>query len=93
MPPGEARQFVLPPLNDNGTGISRGVICGKLIAEMVDGRGSDHLDTMLASNAVIGGVCVISVIGRTEVLTTQIKGSTRQNTNSPPRPYPIPARS
>jgi glycine/D-amino acid oxidase-like deaminating enzyme len=32
----------------NGTGISRGVICGKLIAEMVCGEGSDHLDLMLA---------------------------------------------
>ena len=32
----------------NGTGLSRGAICGKLIAEMVCGEGSDLLDAMLA---------------------------------------------
>jgi glycine/D-amino acid oxidase-like deaminating enzyme len=32
----------------NGTGLSRGAICGKLIAEMVCGEGSDLLDGMLA---------------------------------------------
>ena len=33
----------------NGTGLSRGAICGKLIAEMVCGEGSDLLDGMLAT--------------------------------------------
>ena len=31
----------------NGTGLSRGAICGKLIAEMMCGEGSDLLDAML----------------------------------------------
>jgi glycine/D-amino acid oxidase-like deaminating enzyme len=31
----------------NGTGLSRGTICGKLIAEMMSGEGSDLLDAML----------------------------------------------
>ena len=31
----------------NGTGLARGAICGKLIAEMMCGEGSDLLDAML----------------------------------------------
>jgi glycine/D-amino acid oxidase-like deaminating enzyme len=39
---------LLGALVHNGTGISRGTVCGKLIAEMACGESSDLLDTMLA---------------------------------------------
>ncbi|MEE3251987.1 MAG: FAD-dependent oxidoreductase, partial [Actinomycetota bacterium] len=39
---------LLGALVHNGTGISRGTICGRLVAEMACDEGSDLLDTMLA---------------------------------------------
>ena len=42
------RPGLLGALVHNGTGISRGTICGRLVAEMACDEGSNLLDTMLA---------------------------------------------
>ena len=45
---GELGPGVHGALVHNGTGISRGAVCGKLVAELACGEGSDLLDAMLA---------------------------------------------